>query len=325
MKRYIGVLFAIAFVIIAIVFAYKKYDQKATEAARDVTEAQLRQQYYERVAWINNIPDQKAYTNEVTTFLGWWFKQVTEYNNRFHGNSKFDDYLAELKEREGKPGKNEKLDDKKAVYEYERKIFDMLKGGNYSPQWSATDHGIRLDIVSTDPVNVGGEQKIRYQVIVWGLPRETRETDERHTKKVQTNASFQITWKFTDEKGRLLAEMNANGDPSNKIDYPERFIKWFPPGLYLGHYDVDLIPNEVPPQDEKAKDKKPVPVKTAEITFHIGARSPSGGDMGSTLTWKLDVPAEWKLKPGEVWKNAGVDVRPEEEIDPSKKEKEPKG
>src|SRR5438309_918142 len=117
MKRYIGVLFAIAFVIIGIVFAYRKYDQKATEAARDVTEAKLRQEYYERVAWINNIPDQKAYTNEVTTFLGWWFKQVTEYNNRFHGNAKFDDYLAELKEREGKPGKNEKLDDKKAVYD----------------------------------------------------------------------------------------------------------------------------------------------------------------------------------------------------------------
>jgi len=324
MKRYIGVLVAIAFVIGSIVWATKKYDAKTTEADRNVAAERLKAEYYERVAWIANIPDQKAYLNEVTTFLRWWFKEVNELQNKYGGNKKFDDYLVELKERADKPGKNEHLDDKKANYEYERWYFDLLKSGNYAPQWTGTSNGIRLDIISTDPVNSGGETKIRYKVLVWGLPREIHQTDERGTKKVVSNASFGITWKFTDEKGRLLAEMNANGDPSNKIDWPERFIKWFPPGLMVGHYDVDLIPAEVPPQDEKAKDKKPVPVKTAEITFHVGARSVSGGDMSANMVWKLDVPNEWKLKPGEQWKNAGVDVRPEEEIDPSKKEKEAK-
>ncbi len=322
MKRYIGVLFAIAFVIGGIVFAYNKYQTKTTEAARDEDAEKLRAEYYQRVAWIANIPDQKAYESEVTTFLRWWFKSVNEHQNRFGGNKKFDDYLVELDERAAKPGKNEHLDDKKALYEYERKIFDMLKSGNYAPQWTGTNNGIRLDIVSTDPVMSGGEQKIRYQVVVWGLPKETHTTDERGTKKVVSNASFAITWKLTDEKGRLLGEMNANGDPTNRVDWPERFIKWFPPGLLIGHYDVDLMPAEVPPQDEKAKDKKPVPLKTAEITFRVTARSPTGGDMTSAMTWKLDVPAEWKLKPGQEWKGAGVDVRPEEEIDPSKKDKE---
>ena len=47
----------------------------------------------------------------------------------------------------------------------------------------------------------------------------------------------------------------------------------------------------------------------------------SGGTISVVYNWKLDVPAEWKLKPGQAWKDATESIRPEEEIDPSKKEK----
>ena len=308
MKRYFGVIVALVFVAGAIVFSVKKWNEKTVESAKDAALAKLKLDYAERFAWIRVNPDEKSYKDEVDTFFRWYFKEVNEYLNKYGGNRNFDEYLKELDERSGKPGKNEKLDEKKAVYEYVKKQFDQFKSSQYKPLWTSTNNGIRLDIVSANQVRVGSEDKVRYQVVVWGLPREERQ-DEKGTKRVTTNGSFRIAWKMYDEKNKLHSEMNAEGDPSSKVDWGDRYIKFFPVGLVIGHYDVDLLPAEV---------------KSIEITFTISGRSLTGGDIRSEHLWKLEPPAEWKLKAGETWKGAGESVRPEEEInarveDPKKK------
>ena len=128
MKRYFGVVFAIAFVIGGIVFAYRKFDTKTTEAARELNAERIRADYYDRVAWIRVNPDEKSYKDEVTTFLRWYFKEVNEHQNKYLLGKNFDEYLTELDERATKKGnKDDRLDDKKATYEYVRKIFDQLK------------------------------------------------------------------------------------------------------------------------------------------------------------------------------------------------------
>jgi hypothetical protein len=298
MKRYFGVIVAFVFVLGAIVFSYRKWDEKTKDTAQALALAKLRVDYAERVAFVKTNPTEKGYKDEVDTFFRWYFKEVNEHLNKFGGNRNFDDYLKELDERAGKPGRNEKLDEKKEVYEYVKKQFDQFKSNQYQPLWTSTQNGVRFDIVTANLVQSGGEPKVRYQVVVWGLPREER-TDERGTKSVRTNGSFAIAWKMFDEKMKLHSEMNAQGDPSSKVDWGERYIKFFPPGLVFGHYDVDLMPAEV---------------KAVEITFTVSARSPTGGDIRSEYLWKLDAPAEWKLKTGESWKGAGESVRPEEEI-----------
>ena len=40
----------------------------------------------------------------------------------------------------------------------------------------------------------------------------------------------------------------------------------------------------------------------------------TGADIMASHLWKLELPAEWKLKPGEKWEGAQESVRPEEEI-----------
>ena len=298
MKRYFGVIVAFVFVLGAIIFSYRKWDEKTKDTAQALAFAKLRVDYAERVAFVKTNPTEKGYKDEVDTFFRWYFKEVNEHINKFGGNRNFDDYLKELDERAGKPGRNDKLDEKKEVYEYVKKQFDQFKANQYQPLWTSTQNGIRFDIVTAALVQSGGEPKVRYQVVVWGLPREER-TDERGTKSIRSNGSFSIAWKMFDEKMKLHSEMNAQGDPSSKVDWGERYIKYFPPGLVFGHYDVDLMPAEV---------------KAVEITFTISARSPTGGDIRSEHLWKLDAPAEWKLKTGESWKGAGDSVRPEEEI-----------
>jgi hypothetical protein len=298
MKRYFGVIVAFVFVVGAIVFSYRKWDEKTKDTARELAFSKLQVDYAERVAWIRVNPNEKGYKDEVDTFFRWYFKEVNEQINKFGYNRNHDDYLRELDERAGKPGKNEKLDEKKEVYETVKKQFEVFKSNQYAPLWTSTQNGIRFDIVSANLVQSGGESKVRYQVVVWGLPREQRQ-DDRGTKRVTTNGSFAIAWKMFDEKMKLHSEMNASGDPSNKIDWGERYIKFFPPGVVFGHYDVDLMPAEV---------------KAVEIAFTVSARALTGGEIRSEHLWKLDAPAEWKLKTGETWKGAGESVRPEEEI-----------
>jgi hypothetical protein len=77
--------------------------------------------------------------------------------------------------------------------------------------------------------------------------------------------------------------------------------------MVLGHYDMDLVPNEV------AK---------MEITFKVSSRASSGGTADATYLWKLDsIPSDWKLGAGMKWEGATEEERAEEEIDPAKSAK----
>jgi hypothetical protein len=309
MKRYFGIIVAFIGVTAGIFWTMRKWDQKTAESQKEQALVKLRADYLERIAWLRNVPDEKAYKTEIDTMLRWYFKEVTDHLNRHGGNRKFDDYLEELEGRAKKgqkfddyataPGKD-KGDEKKAYYEYTRRVFDVMKGGSYAPFWTATDQGVRFDLLSADTIQVGGETKIHMPIVVWGLPRDER-VDDRNVRRVTCNASFRFNWKLFDEKGKLLGEMPGEGGPDNRVDYPERFVKFFPPMTLLGHYDIEQLPAEV---------------KTVEITFTISARSPTGGDMNLAYTWKLEPPAAWKLGAGETWKGAQDSIRPEEEINP---------
>jgi len=300
MKRYFGLIAAIVFIVVAIVYVSKKWSEKDAESQRALAVEKLRGDWLERVSWVRVIPDDKAYKLEIDTLLHWYFKEVNDLINKHGGNREFDDYLKELDARAEK-GKDDRIEDKKKVYEYTRKVFDMMKSGNYAPFWTGTSEGIRLDILSAGVEN----GSIHMPVVVWGLPREER-IDDRKVRKVTTNGSFRFNWRLLDEKGKLLGEIPGEGGPDNRVDWPDRFVPFFPEGVLLGHYDIDKVPANV---------------ARAEITFDISSRSATGGDINAHYEWNLDVPAEWKLSEGEAWKGAQESVRPEEEIDPSKARK----
>lgn len=303
MKRYFGIIVAVLGVSAGILFTMRKWDAKNAESARELSVARIRADYLERAPWLRVIPDQKLYIDENQTFMTWYFKEVTEHLNKHGGNRNFDDYLDELEARSAKSKKDDDgsgMDKKKEVYEYTRKVFDVLKKKEYSPWWSATDKGIRLDIMSAD---TGPDGRIHLPLVVWGLPRDVR-TDDKNVTRVNVNASFKFNWKLYDEKQKLIGEIPGEGGPDSRVDWPDRFVKFFPPMVVLGHYDIDKLPAEV---------------KSADIEYTISARAPTGGDIVAVYTWKGEVPAAWKMGAGEEWKGATDSVRPEEEINPAKK------
>ncbi len=297
MKRYFGLIVLIVGIIIAGVVTSRSANTRADEAQRQADFTRIQKDYLERVGWLRTNPDEGTYRQELTPFFKTYFEQVASHQSRFKLSKEFDAYLDELDKR---GEKDERAQDKKAFYDYTRKVFDQMREGRYKPVWTATDKGMRLDVLSSDVVMVLNKPQVRLQLVLWGAQREERQDGK--VKKMLTSASFKTQWKLTDEKGKLFGEMTAD-DPSMKVDFPERFIAEFPPQMVLGHYDMDLIPNEV---------------KKMEITFNVSSRASSGGDATATYLWKLDVPSEWRLGAGEKWDGAEVTERSEEEIDPSK-------
>ena len=295
MKRYFGVIVIIAGILIGAVMAYRSSSAKALEAQREADFTRIQKDYLERVGWMRANPDEASYRQELSPFFKAYFEQIGAHQNRYKLSKEFDAYLEELEKRGA-----DRAEDRKAFYEYTRKVFDQMREGHYKPEWTATDKGLRLDVVRSDVVKVLNKPQVRLQLVLWGAQREERQDGK--LKKMVTSASFKTQWKLTDERGKLIGEMTAE-DPSMKVDFPERFIAEFPPQMVLGHYDMDLVPNEV---------------KKMEITFNVSSRAASGGDATATYVWKLDVPSDWRLGAGQNWEGAEVSERSEEEIDPSK-------
>jgi hypothetical protein len=290
----------------AVVIGTSRYKTKSVEAERDLNLSRIQKDYLERAGWIRSIPEEKAYKEEVNAFLRWYFRELSDHMAKFHANKKFDDYLNDLSKR----AENQKeYAEKKAYFDYTKKFFEELRTGGYSPVFSGTDKGIRLDVTSASVQNDQDKPRIKLALALWGAQRELRDESTMANgitaaikKKMVTSASFNVTWKLHDDKGKLIGEMTAQGDPMMKVDYPEKYIAQFPPQMVLGYYLMDLVPADV------AK---------IEILFNITSRSPTGGEALANFDWKLDAPQEWKLKPGEKWEGAEESVRPEEEIDPT--------
>ena len=297
MKRYFGFGLILVGAILAAVMTSRAAGARALEAQRDEDLTRVQKEYLERVGWMRINPDESAYRQELSPFFKKYFEQVSEHQDRFKLSKEFDAYLAELEKR---ADKDDRAQDRKAFYEYTRHVFDAMRGGKYKPLWTSTDKGMRLDVVSADVIRVLDKPQVRLQLVLWGAQREEK-TDGK-LKKMVTSASFKTQWKLTDERGKLIGEMNAD-DPSMKVDFPERFIAEFPPQMVLGHYDMDLMPSEV---------------KKMEIAFQVSSRAATGGDATAKYLWKMDVPADWRLGAGEKWEGATVSERPEEEIDPAK-------
>jgi len=284
MKRYLGIILGLAVVLCPVIFVAKTWKETRFEADKTLSEIQLKADYLERVSWIRSIPTETAYQSEARSFLHWYFGRVNQHVEKFQLNANFDDYLQEL----ASLGHIDRPEERRRVYENVRSVFDLMRKERYNPQWSAADQNVRLDILSTQVVFDRGERKIRYQLVIWGLPR-TRTVDERKLLRVQNRASFRAQWRMYDARNKLVAEMRSEGDMAGRVDWPERYVSMFPADVTLGHYDVDLMPSNV---------------ERVDISFNILSPSLTGGDMRPTFVWKREVPPEWRLNPGEIWRDA---------------------
>lgn len=297
------------------VVGYRRTSEAQAHASKEIAYLRLRVESLERLGWMRSDPDPVGYKNDVKGFLKWYFDQVSTLQSRYGGNPAFDDYLKDIDRKakasaelelpqlpDGRPrGPMSNPVNRKAFWEWEKAMFDRMRTGKYAPVLTGTDKGLRLDIVSADVVMVGNKPKIRFPMVLWGAQRETKEDERTGVKRVMTWAEFATTFRLLDDKGKLYGEMST-GNPGMRNDYPERLIAEFPPQTVLGQYELDPVP---------------ATVSVMEMLVSVRSHSPSGGDISAQYTWKIPVPDDWRLKPGETWEGATETTRTEEEIDPA--------
>src|SRR5439155_219837 len=134
-----------------------------TQAALDLAELQNR--YLERISWIRSNPDFASYKTEVNAFLKDYFERVDQHLKSYGDDT--DSYEKELASR----ASEKDYAVRKAVFNSVKQTYTMLRSGKYSPVWSGTDKGMRLDVVSDDVMG----DKIRYELLLWGAQREMHE------------------------------------------------------------------------------------------------------------------------------------------------------
>src|SRR5207237_8906280 len=131
-------------------------------------------------------------------------------------------------------------------------------------------------------------QHLAVDVTVWGAPEET-ETEEdgefgKQLRRVMVPVVFKgLSLRFLDNTGRIVARLEASGEPALRLDVPERLVPDAPPGLILARYE----PAQFPPG-----------VDQVEWTLAAQVRSASGEARLAQATWKTKPDPAWA---GEAW------------------------
>ncbi len=299
------VLTAVGVIAIA-VLAINKYNSTQEMYEYRLAKEQLRSEFLERAAPIRSISDADRYDEEVRGLFKWYFGDLTKLYNRFPAYKGADaSYLAELDERKAKGQfKEGEYEAYKASYDQIREIWDLLRNGQYSPALSAGDGSLRLDFLEFEQGTVEGRKGVIGRFVLWGAQR--RRVEEKAGNSVRTRIDVQASFpdvqlKMFGANGKPVAEM-AFGMPAGPyVPYPEQRLEDFPPMAYIGSFAFPLVPFEA---------------ETVEIEAGASSRSALGSDLRGSFTWKMPVPASWKLKEGQVWEGATIEER-EELAEPS--------
>jgi hypothetical protein len=297
MKRYLGLVLGVAVALIAISRVYSSSKERVREAEQSATFARLQRDYHERVGLLRANPDAQVFRDEVGAFFRWYFGEVDAYRKRYGIKGDFDGYLRDLEQRSAGKSRDEQVELRKTYFAEVKAVFDAMRGG-YRPLFTASDKGMRLDLLAGSVKPVDGHPRVVLPVVLWGAQRQEREEDR--VRKVVASATFDAQLRLLDARGKQIAEMPISGGPDMRVEYPERFIPEFPPQMVLGRYELPLVPADVARLEA---------VITVSSTPAYGGRP-----VQARYEWKLDVPAEWKLRPGEAWEGAEVVERSEEEL-----------
>lgn len=288
-------------------FGMTKYQELKQSTSHQLDLNRIQREYLERTGWVNAVPDPDKYRDERNGLTRWYFEQLTEHYNAFPGFKPSYKSLADAekgKKVEAKAGKKSDQELKQQYFDLTKAAFDRLKEGKYATVFTGTANSMRLDITKVSRVDSGGKPRLRFDLLLWGAQR--RQDREKQAagntiSRMVTAAQFtNIHFKFEDEKKKIFGEMDIQGDPEIKVDYPERWIEEFPAQAVIGYYEIDLLPSE------------PVEV---EITFSLSSRSGTGSDIPASYTFRTLIDPSWKLPPGTAWEGANTEERSKDYIE----------
>lgn len=278
-------------------FLRTEYLRQKAEHAHILDLERIRREYLERAPLARGMTDPQRYIDEQRSLWKWYFNELTEHYNQHPEFKNYERFMDDLDARKAaKKVKEADYEQYAERYKITKSYWDAIRNGDYLPIYTALDQGLRFDIFKMEPIG-GADPRLRIWVTLHGAQRKwnIESSGGRRVKTMVVNASFQsVLFVGYDEKDRQIVEMPGSGI-SMAIDHPERWIEEFPPGLVFGYYEIPLVPDVV---------------KRAELTFTVGTRSVvSGEEVVGNFKWSPELRSEWKLAPGEEWKDAQEQIR----------------
>ncbi len=277
--------------------------QRARQESFDarLERARVKREFAERAAVARAVPPDRGaeWRDEVGALSRWYFDELQAVRNRYPGAAPAPTALA-LAEEERKGALAEK--DRAVLEDFQRYADSrvaLLREGKYAPVASASDAGLRLDLIAVEPAAAPeGGPGLRIDFALWGAPRlvdRERSGDKIVTRTVVPVSLKRIAFRFLDASGKPYGEMNGSGEPYQKLIDPERFVDDFPPGVLFGTWWVELMPREG---------------ATVELDLEADVRGASGSARPATFHFAMPVPERWKLPPGATFAAEVREVAP---------------
>jgi hypothetical protein len=114
------------------------------------------------------------------------------------------------------------------------------------------------------------------------------------------------------EVEKVLGKTEGDAQPHIIIQTPGKYVDEFPSFVSIGYLWLT----------------RPLPAeaKYIDIEYQYSTKTSGGGESQSTLKWeKMDIPSDWKLRPGQVWDADVVEATEDEIAGKDEKDKEKDG
>jgi hypothetical protein len=303
-KNLLAFAIAIGAIAAGALFLIFSTQERAEEAELRAAVRDLQLEVVRQVPLVVNAPEDK---------VGYDRQQVVRKNmegveairKKWPTKLKPDSFIEEM-ENKAKSGEKDKAKtaEYRIRYDYAKELFtNYLKDGAYKPIFSGQSGGLRYDVVSIKRSVEGGQEGLRWDVIIWGAPPKDQIqltnielVNVIHFPEMETSGKRKGQPKRTATKVNLSPAM-----PYVLLDKPWEWMPEWPIGVVAGYYQG------VPMFDSRTD--------RVNITLTGQLRSLGGTMVPITMSWKhVKVDGSWKGAAGGQWDDKTIEPLNDEDL-----------
>lgn len=275
---------------------------EAAELAQAISAAQL--ETVRQVAALTPAPDDKVGYDKQQAIRK-HEEAIEALRKKYASRMKPDAFIEEMEAKASAGQKDKaKTAEYRTRYDYAKQMFtDYVKVGNYKPILTGESHGVRFDVVSIKSSNEGGEDALRWDVIIWNAPpKDQLALQNIEVESVLHFAEMETSGKRRGQPKRTVTKMNlAPAMPYVLLDKPWDWMPEWPMGVMAGYY-VNI------PKFDSRTDR-------AYITLTGQMRTAGGTTIPLEMKWKnVKIDGSWKGTPGGKWDDPAIQPLSDEDL-----------
>ncbi len=304
MKNLLAFALAIGAIAAGAIFLIFSTQDRADDAEMHAALRDLQMDVLRQVNLIVNSPDDKvAYDRQQVVRKN--MEGIEALRKKYPTRLKPDQFIEDM-EAKAKAGEKDKAKtaEYRIRYDYAKELFNnYLKDGAYKPVLTGHSGGIRFDVVSMKRAVEGGQEGLRWDVLIWGAPtKEQLQLSNIEIKSVIHFPDLETTGKRKGQPKRTVVTMNLS--PAMPYVLLDKTWEWFPEwpvGVAAGYYQG------VPMFDSRTD--------RANITLTGQLRTLGGSMVPVEIEWKhVKIDGSWKGPAGGQWDEKELQPLNDEEL-----------